>query len=214
MKGFTLIELSVTIFILMLLLGIVFNFKAFNKDFFYLKEFSRKLNTAFGIANFLAQQTKTYQNQTVCAYGIYFPNSTSYETLAFTTSTLACDYVVNDNSRLQNFLNNNLASKKYVHSNLEIRPAPLPKLALNDTLQIGNITGNITFTTDENCSLPINPPLLFMYIYSYTDMYFLYQQTGGQWQKITRPSMYLCLNFKNDSVKIKVNQTGQFYIIE
>jgi hypothetical protein len=208
MKGFTLIELSVTIFILMLLLGIVFNFKAFNKDFFYLKEFSRKLNTAFGIANFLAQQTKTYQNQTVCAYGIYFPNSTSYETLAFTTSTLACDYVVNN--YLQNFLNNNLASKKYVHSNLEIRPNPLPRLSLNDTLQ----GGNITFTTDENCSLPITPPLLFMYIYSYTDMYFLYQQAGSQWQRIRSPSVYLCLNFRNDSVKIKVNQTGQFYIIE
>jgi hypothetical protein len=208
MKGFTLIELSVTIFILMLLLGIVFNFNAFNKDFFYLKEFSRKLNTAFGIANFLAQQTKTYQNQVICAYGIYFPNNTSYETLAFTTSTLACDYVVNTN--LQNFLNNNLASKKYVHSNLEIRSAPLPKLALNDTLQ----RGSITFTTDENCLSSISPPLLFMYIYSYTDMYFLYQQAGTQWTRIQSPSVYLCLNFRNDRVKIKVNQTGQFYIIE
>jgi hypothetical protein len=93
---------------------------------------------------------------------------------------------------------------------LEIRPAPLPKLALNDTLQ----RGNITFTTNEDCSRPINPPLLFMYIYSYTDMYFLYQQAGGQWQRIQSPSVYLCLNFRNDSVKIKVNQTGQFYIIE
>jgi hypothetical protein len=82
--------------LLTILFLITFNFNAFNKDFLYLKEFSRKLNTAFGVANFLAQQTKTYQNQIVCAYGVYFPNNTSYETLAFTTSTLACDYVVND----------------------------------------------------------------------------------------------------------------------
>jgi hypothetical protein len=53
-----------------------------------------------------------------------------------------------------------------------------------------------------------------MYVYSYTDMYFLYQQVGGQWQIIQSPSVYLCLNFKNDRVKIKVNQVGQFYIIE
>jgi hypothetical protein len=93
---------------------------------------------------------------------------------------------------------------------LEIRSNPLPKLALNDTLQ----RGNITFTTDENCSSSISPPLLFMYVYSYTDMYFLYQQAGTQWTRIQSPSVYLCLNFKNDRVKIKVNQTGQFYIIE
>jgi hypothetical protein len=45
-------------------------------------------------------------------------------------------------------------------------------------------------------------------------MYFLYQQLGGQWQIIQSPSIYLCLNFKNDHVKIKINQVGQFYIIE
>jgi hypothetical protein len=208
MKGFTLIEASITILLVTILFLITSNFSTLHKDFLYLKEFSRKLNTAFGVAGFLAQQTKSYQNEIACAYGIYFPNNTSYETLAFTASTLACDYVVNTN--LSNFLNSNLTSKKYVHSNLEIRPNPLPKLALNDTLQ----RGSITFTIDENCSLPINPPLLFMYVYSYTDMYFLYQQAGTQWTRITRPSIYLCLNFKNDHVKIKVNQVGQFYIIE
>jgi prepilin-type N-terminal cleavage/methylation domain-containing protein len=210
MKGFTLIEVLFTILILTILFLITFNFSSFNENFLYLKEFSRKLNSAFSVAGFLAQQTKSYQNQIVCAYGVYFPNNTSYETLAFSTSTLACDYVVNNN--LQNFLNSNLASKKYVHSNLEIRPDPLPKLALNDTLQGGSIAFS---TSTPDCSSDIlTPPLLFMYVYSYTDMYFLYQQVGGRWQKITSPSMYLCLNFRNDHVKIKVNQVGQFYIIE
>jgi hypothetical protein len=208
MKGFTLIEVIITIFLLMLLLVIVLNFSTLNKDFLYLKDFSRKLNTAFGVAGFLAQQTKSYQDQIICAYGIYFPDNTSYETLAFSASTLACDYVVNNN--LQNFLNSNLALKKYVHSNLEIKPNSLPKLVLNDTLQ----RGNITFSYDQNCSSSINPPILFMYVYSYTDMYFLYQQLGSQWQIIQSPSIYLCLNFKNDHVKIKINQVGQFYIIE
>jgi hypothetical protein len=208
MKGFTLIEVIITVFLLMLLSAIVFNFSTLNKDFLYLKDFSRKLNNAFGVAGFLAQQTKYYQDQIICAYGIYFPDNTSYETLAFAASTLACDYVVNNN--LQNFLNSNLALKKYVHSNLEIKPNSLPKLALNDTLQ----RGNITFSYDQNCSLTINPPLLFMYVYSYTDMYFLYQQLGSQWQIIQSPSIYLCLNFKNDHVKIKINKVGQFYIIE
>jgi len=207
MKGFTLIEVLFTILLLTILFLITFNFSSLHKDFLYLKEFSRKLNSAFSVAGFLAQQTKTYQNEIVCAYGIYFPNNTSYETLAFTTSTLTCDYVVNNN--LQNFLNSNLASKKYVQSNLEIRPNPLNNLALNDTLR-----GSIIFSDNQNCSNLLNPPLLFMYVYSYTDMYFLYQQVGGRWQKITSPSMYLCLNFRNDRVKIKVNQVGQFYIIE
>jgi type II secretory pathway pseudopilin PulG len=208
MKGFTLIEVIITIFLLMLLSVVVLNFSTLNKDFLYLKDFSRKLNNAFGVAGFLAQQTKSYQDQIICAYGIYFPDNTSYETLAFSASTLACDYVVNNN--LQNFLNSNLALKKYVHSNLEIKPNFLPKLVLNDTLE----RGNITFSYNQNCSPPINPPLLFMYVYSYTDMYFLYQQLGGQWQIIQSPSIYLCLNFKNDHVKIKINQVGQFYIIE
>jgi hypothetical protein len=209
MKGFTLIEASLTILLVTILLLISSNFSTLHKDFLYLKEFSRKLNTAFGIAGFLAQQTKSYQNQIACAYGIYFPNNASYETLAFTASTLNCDYVVNTD--LQNFLNNNLTSKKYVHSNLEIKPVSITKLGLNDNLQ----RGSITFSDNQNCSPSINPPLLFMYIYSHTDMYFLYQQGfGGQWQKITSPSVYLCLNFKNDRVKIKVNQVGQFYIIE
>jgi prepilin-type N-terminal cleavage/methylation domain-containing protein len=207
MKGFTLIEVLFTILLLTILFLITFNFSSFNENFLYLKEFSRKLNSAFSVAGFLAQQTKSYQNQIVCAYGVYFPNNTSYETLAFSTSTLACDYVVNNN--LQNFLNSNLASKKYVQSNLEIRPDPLNNLALNDTLR-----GSIIFSDNQNCLNPLNPPLLFMYVYSYTDMYFLYQQVGGRWQKITSPSMYLCLNFRNDRVKIKVNQVGQFYIIE
>jgi prepilin-type N-terminal cleavage/methylation domain-containing protein len=208
MKGFTLIELAVTIFLLTLLSAIIFNFSTLNKDFLYLKDFSRRLNTAFGVVGFLAQQTKTYQNQIICAYGIYFPNNNSYETLAFTASTLDCDYVIKTN--LQNFLNNNLASKKYVHSNLEIRSNVLPNLALNDILQ----RGSLTFASDENCSSIINPPLLFMGVYSYTDIYFLYQQVGGQWQRIQSPSVYLCLIFKKDRVKIKINQIGQFYIIE
>jgi hypothetical protein len=36
-------------------------------------DFSLKLNNAFGVAGFLAQQTKSYQDQIICAYGIYFP---------------------------------------------------------------------------------------------------------------------------------------------
>jgi hypothetical protein len=208
MKGFTLIEASLTILLVTILFLITSNFSTLHKDFLYLKEFSRKLNSAFAVAGFLVQQTKTYQNQIICAYGIYFPNNNSYETLAFTTSTLDCDYVINTN--LQNFLNNNLASKKYVHSNLEIRSNVLPNLALNDILQ----KGSLTFASDENCSSIINPPLLFMGVYSYTDIYFLYQQVGGQWQRIQSPSVYLCLIFKKDRVKIKINQIGQSYIIE
>jgi prepilin-type N-terminal cleavage/methylation domain-containing protein len=73
MKGFTLIEVIITIFLLMLLSAIVLNFSTLNKDFLYLKDFSRKLNNAFGVAGFLAQQTKSYQDQIICAYGIYFP---------------------------------------------------------------------------------------------------------------------------------------------
>jgi hypothetical protein len=208
MKGFTLLEASLALILVTTLTLISFSFSALHKDFLYLKEFSRKLNSAFSVSGFLAQQTKTYQNEIVCAYSIYFPNDTSYETLAFTASTLDCDYVVNNN--LQNFLNSNLVSKKYVHSNLEISPTPLAKLALNDTLQ----RGNIIFARDENCLSRITPPLLFMDVYSYTDMYFLYQRAGTQWIRIASPSVYLCLNFKNDHVKIKVNQVGQFYIVE
>jgi len=208
MKGFTLVEVSVTILLLMFIFVIVLNFNIFNKDFLYLKEFSRQLNSAFVIAGFLAQQTKSYGTEIICALGVYFPNNNSYETLAFTTSTLACDYVINNN--LQNFLNSNISAKKYVHSNLEIRSSPLSGFVLKNQLK----RGSIVFSTNENCNSDLNPPLLFLFVYSYVDIYFLYQQTGVGWQKIDNPSLFLCLNFRNDQIKIKINKVGQFYIMQ
>jgi len=213
MKGFTLIELSITILLLTILSTIIFYFSSLNRNFLYLKEFSRKLNNAFSVAGFLAQQTRNYQNQTVCAYGIYFParifkTIPTYETLAFTTTTNICDLAITPD-RIQDFIQNNLNNKKYVHSNLEIRTTSLPELALS-TLE--NVTTSIS--TSSDCSSSINPPILFMFVYSYTDMYFLYQQNGGQWQRINAPAVYICLDFRNDRIKIKVNKVGQFYIIE
>ena len=212
MKGFTLVEFSVTIFILTLLFGIVFNFNALNKDSLYLKSFARKLNNAFGIAQFLAQHTKTYQDQNICAYGVYFPDDKSYQTLAFSSSTLTCDYLIQNN--LNNFVNNNLlpSSKKYLHSNLEIRNVPLNELVLNDNLE----NGNFIFSENQNCvsSSDLRPPLLFLFVYSYTDMYFLYREINGRWQRSLEPAVYLCLKRKNEIIKIRINKIGQIYLID
>lgn len=208
-KGFTLLELAFSVFILTLIFGLFLSSSSFNRDFIKLKEASRKLNEALAISSYLSQQMKTFKNEFICAYGVYFSESTlNYETLAFTTTTQVCDLVATS-TNFSNFIQDNILNKKYVHSNLEISSEILPKLALKG--EEPNIS--VVFT-DCSSTNPTTTPLIFLYFYSNTDLFFVAGQAGGGWQRIDVPYVCFNLSYRKDNIKIKVNRFGQFSLME
>ncbi len=210
MKGFTLIEVALVLFISFLIFGITISFNTFNKDFFYLQNVAKKFSFALNIVSDLSQRITGINNQFYCAYGIYFPNSTSFEALAFATTTKLCDEIIATSS-VGNFINFNLTNKTYILQNQDLVTTIIPALSLNTTLNTGY---RIVFSNTTTCISNYNSPLIFMYVYSYNDLFFIFQQ-GVNWQKINVNEIYVCLEKPGkESYIIKLNKLGQLSIIK
>lgn len=211
MKGFTLIEGAIVILLMILLFGIVINFNAFNKRFFYLRDQTKNFIFALNIISDLAQKViEKNNNQFYCGYGIYFPertrfeNRSGYEVLAFATGTKLCEDVATSTA-LSNFISENLINKNYIHKNQEISTNTIPSLSLNNQLE-ENVF--LKFGNNQNCN-NLNPPLVFLYIYGYNELFFIAQQIGGNWQKLDINEIYVCLQKGAEVFKIKINRLGQ-----
>lgn len=207
MKAFTLIEISIALLI-MLVSGFIFvSYNFGNKDFFYLRDAIKRFAFALTTASDMSQRiVEKPAGNFYCGYGIYFPNSRSFETLAFSTSTPICEDIPRDAIAMQNFLNANLTNKTYVLENQDlVKSINIPILSLNVTLKPGI---NFLFSSTSNCISTYTTPLLLLYIYSYNDLFFIYQQAAG-WQRLNVDDIYVCLKKGNENFKIRVNKLGQ-----
>ena len=209
MKGFTLLEIAIVLLLLSLIVSFGISFFGFNKDFFYLRDEAKKFSFALNTISDLSQKVISgASNDYFCAYGIYFPSSTSYEVLAFSTSTKLCEYIFSSSTLINNFINSNLNQKKYIHQNQQISSSIIPQLTLNTNL---SKAASFSFSTStKNCSSnTIQPPLLFLYVYSYVDLFFMYQKGSSGWEKINSDKIYLCLLKGVERYTIKINKLGQ-----
>lgn len=214
MKGFTLIEISLIIIVFLTLSLAFINFRQLNKNFFYIRDVIKDLSVSLNIISDLSQSIREARNESLgnfyyCGYGIYFPNNRSFEVLAFASSTKLCE----DSLRYQNnFIEYNLGNKKYVLSNQSITNQVVQGLSLNRTLKEGFI---FEFSTsDPNCQTGIiTPPLLLLYIYSYSDIFFVFRQGVNLWEKINSDQIFLCVKKDNEIGKIKIGKLGQIILI-
>jgi len=208
MRGFTLLEIAIVLLLLSLVVAFGISFLSFNKDFFYLRDEAKKFSFALNTVSDLSQRVLSRNTgEYFCAYGIYFPSSTSYEVLAFSTSTKLCEYIFSSSTLINNFINSNLQNKKYIHQNEQISNVIIPQLSLNTNL---SKAAYFSFSiSSKNCSSTIQPPILFLYVYSYIDLFFMYQQAGNNWEKINSDKIYICLSKGNERYTIKVNKLGQ-----
>lgn len=218
MKGFTLIEVGLVLFIVVLTFSMLASFKAFNKDLFYLKEIVKGLSVALNVTGDLTQRINSKDNNFFCAAGIYFPDPTSFEALAFATTTKLCKDLIGPDKNIDSgFINSNLSKKTYVLQNGDlVNDLSFKGLLLNKTLKPGY---EILFSNTANCDSIYYPPLIFMYIYSYNDLFFVLQQNGANgWQKINTDEIYICLTNKNmpekESYIIKLSKLGQLTIVK
>lgn len=216
MKGFTLFEVALVLFISVLIFLIYISFNSFNRNFFYLRDIAKNLSVALNTVSDFSQTLKSTEDGGIekfyCGAGIYF-TTTSFEVLAFATSTKVCDEVVATTTAINSFIENNLNSKTYILSNQDLTATPSPQsLLLNITLKPGY---RIIFstTTDPTCSSAYGAPMIFMYIYSYSDLFFIFQRDTN-WQKIDANEIYVCLEkIGGESYIIKLNKLGQLSIV-
>ncbi len=211
MRAFTLIETALVLLISILIFGITVSFNTFNRDFFYLRDVAKNLSVALNTVADLAQRITEKNNKFYCGAGIYFPDQKSFEVLAFATTTKLCEDVVTP-GLIHNLITTNLSQKTYVLSNQDLTNIPSPpSLLLNTSLKPGY---RIIFSNTPNCNSNYNPPLIFMYIYSYNDIFFVFQQ-GTDWQKIDVNEIYICLEKPGkESYIIKLNKLGQLSIVK
>lgn len=209
MQGFTLIEVALILFLIVLIASITLSFSSFNKTFFYLRDVAKNFSVALNTISDLSQTIiEKPAGNFFCAYGIYFPNTKTYEVLAFSTSTNLCEIVFSSQSSVNNFITTNLSQKKYVLQNQQIVTLPISNLSLNTNLTLGS---QMSFSTsDKNClSGILNPPLIIMYGYSYTDLFFLYQIAGDVWQRVNTDYLYICFRKNLEKYTIRINRLGQ-----
>jgi prepilin-type N-terminal cleavage/methylation domain-containing protein len=217
MRGFTLIEVAVVLLILVVISSIVFSFNAFNRDFFYLRDVAKQLSFALNTVSDLSQTIIERNNRYYCGYGIYFPDATSFEVLAFATSTKICAETMATSSAIRNFITHNLnpGNKTFVLQNQDLVTTIIPALSLNINLKEGY---QIVFSTSSanTCENSISPPLIFLYVYSFYDIFFLnqYPPNTGNWDKISTNEIYICLRRPpTEFYIIRINKLGQISII-
>ncbi len=213
MQGFTLIETVLILLIVGIIFGITFSFNALNKDFFYLKDFSKEFAFALNTVADMAQRVIEKNGLYYCGYGIYFENSTTFEVLGFATSTKLCDDVISTSTVINEFINSNLTNKTYILKNQDLVTSNLPGLSFNGNLREGY---QILFSTSTKCeSAPeYTPPLIFLYVYGNFDI-FLINKPADQWKKQNFDSFYICfLKPGRESYIIKLNKLGQINIVQ
>lgn len=208
MKGFTLLEATYVILILSILFAAVFYGYALRKDFFYLKNFSKQIRLALETSIDMSQRAIFKDNYLFCGYGIYFPNSFSYEALGFYTTSTECDIVFQDEAKLSYFINSGLSKKYYLTYYNDLINNFDSRLVLAD-----NFKGNIYFSTSSrNCDEPnrLNFPVILLSVYSTSEFYLFLG--GPNWRKIAANNVYLCLEYKNENRVLRINKLGQLIL--
>jgi len=213
-SGFTLLETAITLLLMAIVINLGFSFIIFNKDFFYLRDSAKNFSFALNTVSDMSQKVIQKNNEYFCAYGIYFPNNSSYEVLAFSTTTKLCEIIFSSTSSVNNFFSQNVTNKKYILQNQQIvSPSQIiPSLSMNFQFKPGY---RFRFSTsDKNCATDtLTPPLIFLYAYSYADLFLVYQQVGG-WNVISSNQVYICLekllgSSVTEKYTIKINKLGQ-----
>jgi len=212
MKAFTIVELSLVVLIILTLIPIVFSIPSIPFDFFYPKEVFRKISDALSISSnmsfsFLTDPTNPDFN--ICAYGIYFANSSTLETLAFSSSTYDCEKInTTTNDSINQFISTNLNNKKFLLKNLSISALDTAYFSLGVNLKSGY---SFNLSTSSNCSSDFSS-VIILYFFKIKDL-LIFRNIAGSWQEITDNQFYICLKTpQNENFRLKINKLGQLIL--
>jgi type II secretory pathway pseudopilin PulG len=207
MKAFTLLETVYVLLILSIIFSAIFWGYSFRKEFFYLKNFLKKLRFALETTIDMSQRAYLKDNYLFCSYGIYFASSTYYETLGFYTTSTNCDSVILNDEKFLNSIKSGLSNKFYITYYQELTEQYNPQTILSE-----NFKGQIKISLSNDCSSPLNFPVLLVSLYSTSEFYVFLSSGGGDWQKINTQNIYLCLNYRNDEKILRINKLGQIIL--
>lgn len=207
MKAFTLLETVYVLLILSIIFSAIFWGYSFRKEFFYLKNFLKKLRFALETTIDMSQRAYLKDNYLFCSYGIYFASSTYYEALGFYTTSTNCDLVILNDEKFLNSIKSGLSNKFYITYYQELTKQYNPQTVLSE-----NFKGQIKVSLSNDCSSPLNFPVLLVSLYSTSEFYVFLSSGGGDWQKINTQNIYLCLNYRNDEKILRINKLGQIIL--
>jgi len=207
MKAFTLLETVYVLLILSIIFSAIFWGYSFRKEFFYLKNFLKKLRFALETTIDMSQRAYLKDNYLFCSYGIYFASSTYYEALGFYTTSTNCDSVILNDEKFLNSIKSGLSNKFYITYYQELTKQYNPQTVLSE-----NFKGQIKVSLSNDCSSPLNFPVLLVSLYSTSEFYVFLSSGSGDWQKINTQNIYLCLNYRNDEKILRINKLGQIIL--
>ena len=211
MKGFTLIETALIIFIAAILTGISLKFTTFSEDTLYLKNFLYKLGSNINLIKDFSLSKREISGLKACGYGILFSDR-NYLGYAFATSSfLDCDLIA---SAMPTAYAPS-SPMIYIHTNGDVREDPIPPLQIKDKFKTDL---NLKISLNNNCPdnlINFYQSVALIYYNPYGDVLLL-GQNGNSWINILPTdwqNIYFCLQYKNESRFLRINRSGQMLIL-
>jgi len=211
MKAFTLIEIAIVIFVIIVLSGIAFRFTVFSSETLYLKNFVYKLGSNINFLKDFSLSIRKVDSNKFCGYGISFSNNNNYFGYAFATSSvLDCDTLAS--SSPTSFA----PSSFYLHTNGDIRQDPIEPLQIKDNFKPGlSMQISLSSLTCSENLFSSYSEIALVYYNPYSDLLLL-GKSGNKWENLL-PSdwqnIFFCLEYKGENRYLKINRSGQILIV-
>jgi prepilin-type N-terminal cleavage/methylation domain-containing protein len=211
MKGFTLIEMAIVIFIITILMGISLRFTVFSPENLYLKNFVYKLGSNIYFIRDLSLARREIGSNKACGYGLAFSNNNYFGYVFTTSSIVECD----DLASYSPVIFAPSPPLLYIHTNGDIRSQPIEPLQIKENFRSGlSIRISLSSPVCSDNLFNVYPEIALVYYNPYADLLLLGKNNSNwvnllssNWQNI-----FICLQYKNDSRYLKIIRSGQLIV--
>lgn len=212
-RGFSLIELIVTVAVITILSGITLSIFSFHKDFWTLKQSSFNFAKNLNNARKFSFQGIRFLDKKVCGAGLIFNKAAkNYILVAFPLDTKDCSSVKPSNFNITN-IDNPENSSSVVKLTKFFSLTTSQKDIVKENLERVSIS---MFCEGNGCPLPnsINfQKVEIVFRNPYGEPLVFYQDAAGSYQIENWNNIKFVLQFKNDTPKeIILMQTGQILL--